>query len=268
VFDPSIKGVYLGRLALSPDGKTLAVPLSRDGRVELLFYDPATGMPANVGWPGHGGGIALRFAPDGKALAVGGTEAVRVFSFPEGKRLHEFPLPVADWGGRWHAECVDFSPDGKHLATALRGAGSGTLDWDGPVVRVWDLVSDESVFSAGNHGQVATAVAFSPNGRLLAFFCENPGDVEVYDWRGCKRLTKFEADRNRYVTRLLFAPDGKTLFSCDNEPEVKRWVPTTGKPGDHLKGLGRVRRIRRGRSGRGWLTSASRGSEWPASRSA
>src|SRR5947209_1534865 len=51
---------------------------------------------------------SFAFAPDGKTLASGGDDGVRLWEIPTGKELRRF--------GRW-AAVVAFSPDGRLLAT-------------------------------------------------------------------------------------------------------------------------------------------------------
>src|SRR5262249_28106801 len=117
-------------LALSPDGRTLAVaPSSSDfGRpappaVGIRLYEVATGklrgrledIPARV--------AALAFSPDGRVLACGGQAGViRLWDVSTGEQV---PRLAGHWGA---VESLRFSPDGALLAS---GSGDTTvLVWD------------------------------------------------------------------------------------------------------------------------------------------
>jgi hypothetical protein len=113
------------RLAMAPDGRTLAVG---DLAGEVLLIDPADGrVRRRIGPPAEGGGIiaALAFSPDGRELAVASREQIRLWSLAGAE-----PAPVVRLGG--HQRLVNllaFDPSGRHLAS---GSFDGT-------VKVWDL---------------------------------------------------------------------------------------------------------------------------------
>lgn len=98
----------------------------------------------------RGGVWSLAFAPDERAIAVGGADdAVRLFALPSGeaiRALQGVPRPLD----------LAWSPDGTMLAVT---SGTGIQLWnvaDG--TRVRELVDDTEV----------RAVAFSPDGKTLA----------------------------------------------------------------------------------------------------
>jgi WD40 repeat protein len=117
-------------LALSPDGKTLALaPGSSDfGRpaspaIGILLYEVATGnlrgrlkdIPARV--------AALAFSPDGRVLACGGQDGlIRLWDVSTGEHM---PRLAGHWGA---VEALRFSPDGALLASGSRD--TTVLVWD------------------------------------------------------------------------------------------------------------------------------------------
>ncbi len=228
--DPPIKGGWVGGLAFAPNGKTLVACPSEGGLQGLQCYNPATGKADPDRSPLRKGGYGVVFSPDGKSLAAANGEGVRVWDVAKGDQLHEFTFnrPI---GRAWR---VAFAPDGKHLAAALHRYGGREGERQGPLVRVWELATGKQVFATWEGGH-ANAVAFSPDGKLLAAGGENGGTVEVYDWAAKKQLARFQADAHG-IFCLAFSADGKKLYTGGNDPEVKLWDVATGKAAGKLEG--------------------------------
>ena len=224
--DPPVKGGWVGAVVFAPDGKTVVANTPGRG---LQFYDPQTGKPAVGRAPWKDGAYGVAFSPDGKFLAAASNDWVRVYDAARGDQLHEFTFDRKQIGRAWR---VAFSPDGRHLAAALHRYGG--REREGPLVRVWELATGNSVFTAWEGGH-ANAVAFSPDGKFLAAGGENSGTVEVYDWAAKKQVVQFQADAH-VVFCLAFSADGKTLYTGGNDPAVKLWDAATGKAAGKLEG--------------------------------
>src|SRR5262249_33274534 len=109
-----------------------------------------------------------------------------------------------------------------------------------PLVRVWDVKTGKEVFTAWTGGTV-NAVAFSPNGRLLAAGGmlpeggKNDGLLQVWELDTKKLVYKAEADKH-VLFCLAFSPDGKTLASGGNDPAITLWTVPLGKRVGKLEG--------------------------------
>src|SRR5262249_15197735 len=108
------------KLAVTPDGKTLAVadciPKAADGGKvgEVTLWEPGTGKFLRTltlkEMPGHI--TVLDFSPDGQTLVTKNPDGtVRLWDFATGRPLGQYP------SGYNIAPTYSFSPDGKVLAT-------------------------------------------------------------------------------------------------------------------------------------------------------
>jgi WD40 repeat protein len=144
-----------------------------------------------------------------------------------------------------------FSPDGKTLAAAGISGFPAFI----PVIRVWDTARRKQTLTLLDMGQgkktltflellewpnpsrllgsVFLSVAFSPDGKSLAFGSED-GRLDVWDGVGGTATTL--KGHTGAVLSLAFSPDGKTLASAGADQTIRLWDLSSRKNSSPFKG--------------------------------
>jgi len=230
-------------IALSPDGRTLAVAVSpiwpsfsMSGSIELL--DARTLKLERV--LAHVSGVAFQtiaFSPNGRWLAFGGSDgSAGIFDVPTGEKLVTFPGHTTD------IYQVAFSPDGRNVITA---AGDGRAF-------VWRATGPEEAsiptdgFDTRFNGWQTADLRFQ-SGRVLARFVPRDGPnqgkevIETYSVDGARVGTPFVIGPASDFTRLSL--DGNvalaglqefngtvlekiTIWNVANRKRVQEFTPT------------------------------------------
>ena len=149
---------------------------------------------------------AVAWSPDGKRIATGVDDGVRVWDAVTGENVlslkHDHRVKSVAW-----------SPDSSRIAT------SSTFD-DG--VWVWDAVTGENVLSL-KHVYRVESVAWSPDGKRIATGVDD--GVRVWDAVTGEKLLTLECD---YVTAVAWSSDSSRIATGSNDG-VRVWDAATGK---------------------------------------
>ena len=107
---------------------------------------------------------------------------------------------------------------------------------------LFDARNGKELGALGMGFELATAMAFSPDGRTLV---ADGGRQAIHFWdtaTGKDRLATPEAHLGN-VGALAFSPDGKTLISGSDDRTVRFWDLATGRPTRTLTDEGWVRSL-------------------------
>ena len=135
------------------------------------------------------------------------------------------------------------SPDGKILATGIWQPGRQGAAEDTSSVTLWDLAKKETQQPAPTANRLAakpdrklreldkrpgyvTALAFSPDGKLLASATQHQQDpsatLRLWDVVTGKEVHHWDGHRGR-VNALAFSPNGRRLASASSDGTVLVW---------------------------------------------
>jgi RNA polymerase sigma factor (sigma-70 family) len=229
----------LGALAVSPDGKTVALALNGSSDAPLGFdqmaeaaaaqlwdvdklkkrtalTDPRRQFPDVVG--------SVTFSPDGKTVAVGDS-TLTLWDAAKGKPKRDVP----DQGSSLNA--VAFSPDGKALAV-VRADG---------LLRVVSAETGKERFAvdATNKKIAVPSAAFADDGKTVVTG-DYEGTVKLWDAAKGKLQTTYSLKgKGGAPTVIVFSPDGKAAATAADGPAVEVWDLTTDKARTTVKGLGK-----------------------------
>ena len=159
--------------------------------------------------------FSLAYRPDGRTLALGGFQVVRLASASTGKTTATLE------GMQEVVRSVAFSPDGELLAAA------GGLPARNGEVKIWDVASSELQLTIEGHADTIYAAVFSPDGSILATSSYDRL-IKLWDVDSGKELRTLK-DHIDAVYALEFTPDGKWLLSGAADRSLKIWDVSSGE---------------------------------------
>jgi WD40 repeat protein len=189
---------------LSPDGRRVAAVFTTESGSSIVVWDAARLSIVKTAAVDRAVAGAVAFSPDGRWVAIAGTEAVVLWDVKRQDTPRRLGLPDARWlSDAPGPTSLAFSPDGRRLAAGGWG------------VAVWDLQDPLHPVSAPKPVWVSS-VAFSADGATLAAG-DLDGGVDRFElpaplgnWRMLSRLT----DHTRAVLAVAFSRHGLLASSA------------------------------------------------------
>jgi RNA polymerase sigma factor (sigma-70 family) len=168
-----------GRLAVSPDGKLLALSAFEGGAQVVRVWDVLRGKQLHRWTSATGALVALAFAPDSSLLATVGARR---------EKGEEGSGTIVLWDMQTGTARREIAVDGLLYSVAFSADGR-TLATGGRTIRLWEVATGKERHNISGHKDATYTLAFSRDGRHLASASsEAPVFVwDVYGLSGKKR---------------------------------------------------------------------------------
>jgi len=212
-------------VAISPDGKVMvdggytgfAVSYERNEFNQRGFNH---GGAISYGGAWHRRIKSIAFSPDGRTVAISGSEGVALRNMEVSYVTDEL---LIDSGVA--SNSVAFSPDGKILASADMLAG---------IVRMWDIATYQP--ASEPLSGYSYSIAFSPDGKTLAGAGDD-GTIRRWNMATGQPIDKPMKGHSGIVWSVAFSPDGKMLASGGEDGTIRLRDASTGEAiGEPLRG--------------------------------
>ena len=218
---------WITSIAFSADSKTLA---SGDDYETIRFWETATGkLQSTLNWSRGRGTYALAFSPNGRFLASGHRDGVKLWDNTAGRQqqrsdaIGDYQHTLALHGHKDYVSELVFSPDSK---TLLTGSKDGTI-------QAWKTATGHHRFTCTGYIEGTKDVMFIQNGDTLISLNQPvnpPGILQQQRWdlnTGDQLFTRFLGIK---TTNMRLSPDGKTLAAHTRGNTCVLWDIHTDPP--------------------------------------
>jgi len=203
----------VGPLAISSDGKVLAVAKYLDTRIEVWDLDSTVRVPVVL----ENVEIACRilFAPDGFHLAVVSTSGH--IRFWDHRTMQETATPLDGYLGVVNS--VSYSPDGLYIASASNDR----------TVRIWDAgTSGAALQPLSGRSKITSTAISSDNTFIVSGYSD--GSVRVWNTQNGELKLEILLDHKTNVVSVAISMDGHLIASGQDHSrsdyQLRRTSPT------------------------------------------
>lgn len=199
-------------LAASPRAPLLAVA----GQKQILLFNTDTLEPLGILPFTQGQPVDLKFSLNGQLLLASGGQGAKsgrvlVWDIVAGKNL----MTIGDEYDT--VLSADIRPDQSQVA----------LGGPSRLLKIFATSTGQLQHKIKKHTDWVTAVAFSPNGQMLASADRN-GGISIWDPDTAQELFTLAGHKSA-VTAVSWRADSKLLASCSEDGSAKLWEMQEGK---------------------------------------
>lgn len=207
-----------GALALAPASPMVAV-LGGSGTNGVWLYNLAALDTTPSLLRGTTQLTDIAYSPGGDLLLLGDASgSIRLWSTDPGAALLE------RWFDQSHEKlttAVAFAPNGQTVASVGDVAVTDSPVFKNNAILLWNIDSVAQTFALGGHAATVHALAFSPDGALLA---SGGDDIAVRLWNPVDGSSLAVLDGHPApIMALAFSPDGRTLASAGSDGTIILW---------------------------------------------
>jgi WD40 repeat protein len=229
-------GGSISSVVFSPNGSELAVG-DNDGAVNVYNVDTRQLIEAQKCPLSLTGGVSsVVFSPDGDFLAAGdGNGATYLFDLVTHGSVATVSSPSSAL-----VSSVAFNPDGTVIAVGDNNGDTYLYNTSSiyNTTKPQDLnIPLITIYSQPEVVAGVSAVAFSPNGKILAA-ADRAETISLWDVETGQRIATLAEPSGKIVNSVAFSPNGVLLASGDGNGKIYLWNVATGSEVSTMKDPG------------------------------